>query len=367
MNHSVFFLKQLPFFAFLFIGLFVLLILVFKHRTRTSMVIYYLSFVPLALGVGEFWMWAESALQLSSTHFEGTYTANHWVPDKELGFRLTQGPRQVQSIKRSRSGELIYNTTYSINADGLREVAHNGNEPSVLFFGDSFTFGEGVGDADNLPARFAQISGYSVFNFGVHGYGAHQFLRMLETARAEQMGVRKEHALVVFTLLPTHIDRAAGRAIWDSDGPRYDISSSGLEFRGPFQRSVTERILKKSYIYRLLVEPMLSETRDRRRLLAIIETASRIVERQYGTKMLVIVWDMGLNAPNSNEIARTAWIRDNLMKSGIPNIPVSQIKPQLQGADYYIPGDGHPNPAAYAAVAEAIFKYFSNTGNLKDH
>jgi hypothetical protein len=366
MNHSMFLFKQLPFFAFLFIGLFVLLILLFKYRTRTSMTIYYFSFVPLALGLGEFWMWAESTLQLSSTYFEGSYTANHLVPDKELGFRLTQGPRQVQSMKRSRSGELIYDVTYGINADGLREVAHNGSGPSAFFFGDSFTFGEGVGDADNLPARFAQISGYSAFNFGVHGYGAHQFLRMLEVARAEQMGVRREHALVVFTLLPTHIDRAAGRALWDPDGPLYQISSAGLEFRGPFQRSVSERILKKSYIYRLLIDPMLSETRDRQRLLAILEMASKIVERRYGTDMLVVVWDMGLQAPRSTEIARAEWLRENLTKSGIPNISVSQIKPQIQGADY-IPGDGHPGPAAYLAVAEAILNYCNSVDCLKHH
>jgi len=76
---------------------------------------------------------------------------------------------------------------------------------------------------------------------------------------------------------------------------------------------------------------------------------------------------MGLHAPHSKELARAEWIRDNLKSSGIPYIPVSQIKPQLQGADYYIPGDGHPSPAAYAAVAAAILKYCNDMFCLKHH
>jgi len=305
-------------------------------------------------------------LDLRKFNYEGNYAINHTRVDQELGGALSFGPRQAHSIKRSPGGEsLIYDVTYTINALGLRDVPHNGAGPPAFFFGDSFTFGEGVGDTDTLPARFAQMSGFSVFNFGVHGYGVHQFLRMLEISRVEELGIRKEHPLVVFTLLPTHVDRGAG-SFWDPGGPLYEISSTGINFRGSFlsHRGITDRILNKSYIYKRIL-PILLETKNRSRLLAMVERANEIVKHRYGTDMLVVVWDTGLYEPTKYDVARATWIRDSLAKSGIASISVSQIVPKLQGADYYIAGDGHPNPVAYAAVAEAIFRFCNDTNCLK--
>jgi hypothetical protein len=354
------FVKQLPFFGFLFFALFVLsMIIFFKYRTRISLILYYLGFVTLALGLGEIWIWAGATLERTSTFFEGSYTRNHFIWDQDLGYRLAPGPRRAQSTKRFRSGELIYSVTYTINALGLREVASNDAGPAVLFFGDSFTFGEGVSDADTLPAQFARLSGYSVFNLGVHGYGPHQFLRMLEVGRAEQIGIQKDRAVVIFTLLPSHVERVAGRSTWDQDGPLYQITSAGLSFRGSFhsQSSIANRILEKSYVYKL-IESMFSETGDRQRLLAILEKANEIVKHRYGSDMLVITWDEGSLRGSQTNADRAAWIRDNLAKSGIANLTVSQITPQLGEAGYYLAGDGHPSPAAYAALAEALAKYF---------
>src|ERR1700748_241350 len=122
MNPFPFFVRQLPFFGFLFAGSFVLSILIFKFRTRTSLALYYLSFATLAFGLSEFWMWADASVDRSREYFVGGYPANHIIPDKELGFGLAPGPRQVHSVNRSRSGELIYDVSYGINAFGLREV-----------------------------------------------------------------------------------------------------------------------------------------------------------------------------------------------------------------------------------------------------
>lgn len=352
MNESdYFFLKQLPFFGFLFIGLFIASMLVFKYRARTSLAIYYIGFVALALGLGEVWFWFAETRERASTFIEGSYTNNHMSPDKDLGFALTAGPRRVESIKRSRDGKIIYNATYGIDARGLRMVTPIGTGPAAFFFGDSFTFGEGVDDTDTLPSQFAKLSHASAFNFGVHGYGPHQFLRMLEVAKPEQLGIREEGAFVVFSLLPTHVDRAAGRAMWDPDGPYYGLSSAGVEFSGPFKRGIAERIGNKSYIYKL-IHPLLAETQNRMRVLAILEQARKIIKARYGTRMLVVIWDN--RAHERHELARAAWMRTALTEASIANLSVSQMTPPLRDPTYYIPGDGHPNAAAYAALAKAI-------------
>lgn len=346
-----FFLKQLPFFGIFFIAVFIASVFIFKRRARTSLAMYYLGFVALALGIGEVWLWFSETRAITSTHIEGSYTNNHMSPDKELGFVLTPGPRRAESIKRSRDGNLIYHATYGVDAHGLRVATPNGAGPTVFFFGDSFTFGEGVDDADTLPAQFAKMSGSTVFNFGVHGYGPHQFLRMLEIERPKRLGVREENAFVVFSLLLTHVDRAAGRAIWDPDGPHYELSPSGPEYSGPFKRGIIERIANKSYIYKL-VHPLLVETHDRMRVSAILEKASKIVKARYGTRMLVVIWDSGDR--ERQELARAEWMRSALTRAGIASISTSQMTPPLRDPLYYIAGDGHPSLSAYAVVAKAI-------------
>lgn len=352
MNESVyFFMKQLPFYGFLLIGLFVVSIFVFKRGERASFAIYYIGFVALALGLGEVWLWFSETRDRLSTYIEGSYTTNHMTPDKDLGFVLTTGPRRAESIKRSRDGEIIYNVTYGVDVRGLRVVTPNGSGPTALFFGDSFTFGEGVDDADTLPAQFAKLSNFSTFNFGVHGYGPHQFLRMLEIGKPEQLGIREENVFVVFSLLLTHVDRAAGRAMWDPDGPHYKLSPAGLEFSGPFKRGVIERIENKSYIYKL-IQPLLMETHDSKRVLAILEQASKIVKARYGTTMLVVIWDS--IERHRHDADRAAWLRSALTNSGIAILSVSQMVPPLRGPKYFIARDGHPNGAAYAALAKAI-------------
>jgi hypothetical protein len=353
---------RLPLLGVLFCGAFVLLMIDFTYRERISMAIYYFGFVVFAFGLGEFYLWDSGGR--AEAHFEGAYKANYFIADDELGYGLTPWKRRVSSIKRSdKDGGLIYNVTYQINALGFRDAVHNGEASPVFFFGDSFTFGEGVDDDDTLPAQFSKIAGRTVFNFGVHGYGPHQFLRMLEVDRPEKLGVTDKPALVIYTLLADHVDRAAGRASWDREGPLYELSPAGLVYRGSFRshRPIAERVLDRSYVYRL-IGPMLSETRDRRRVLAIIERANQLVKERYGTDLLVVVWDAGMTPRSQIEKARMAWLADGLSKAGIAHFSVSEIAPPLQGPPYYIAGDGHPNRTAYAAVAKAIVAHCSKIG-----
>ena len=173
------FAKQLPFFGFLFFVSFVVSTTIFvKYRTRrprTSLILYYLGFVTLALSVGEIWMWAQTTFSLSTASPRPTYASSIFIGDRELGYGLAAGPRQVLATRRLRTGELIYKVTYTINAVGIRQTPQSDAGPPAFFFGDSFTFGEGVDDADSLPAWFAKISGDEVFNLGVPGYGAINF------------------------------------------------------------------------------------------------------------------------------------------------------------------------------------------------
>ena len=84
-----------------------------------------------------------------------------------------------------QSGASIYKAEYTIDSNLLRETLSAETGPTIAFFGDSFTFGEGVNDAETLPQAFADLLGRRerVLNLGFSGYGPHQFLAELQTGR----------------------------------------------------------------------------------------------------------------------------------------------------------------------------------------
>ncbi len=51
----------------------------------------------------------------------------------------------------TKSGVPIYGADYTIDSNFLREVHSVETGSTIVFFGDSFTFGIGVNDADTLP------------------------------------------------------------------------------------------------------------------------------------------------------------------------------------------------------------------------
>jgi lysophospholipase L1-like esterase len=78
-----------------------------------------------------------------------------------------------------------FDVTYEIDADGFKAVPHRGEaEVQVFFFGDSYTFGHGVGNRDtwsNLLAREHFDDRVHIFNAGVNAYGlAQMYGRLLE-------------------------------------------------------------------------------------------------------------------------------------------------------------------------------------------
>ncbi len=148
---------------------------------------------------------------------------SYFQADPDLGYAPAAGVRVRAS--RRHEGETIYDVRYSIDEHGLRVTPGSRREGrAVLFFGGSFTFGEGVDDEDALPARFASWMGGDtrIVNAGFHGYGPHQMLRALETHRLDPLvpdGVEQ----VVYQGIDGHVMRVAGRAIWDLTGPRYEV------------------------------------------------------------------------------------------------------------------------------------------------
>ena len=95
--------------------------------------------------------------------------------DPELVYQLRPGEYDAKSwvVPLPRSHVLV-------DPNGCRHVPFVGTGRSVLFLGDSVTFGFGVNDDEALPAQFARLTGARVFNCAVPGYGLDQYARNAE-------------------------------------------------------------------------------------------------------------------------------------------------------------------------------------------
>ena len=98
--------------------------------------------------------------------------------------------------------------TLSSNSRGLRGTREYAREKTpgvarIVVLGDSFTFGEDVGDGEAWPRRLEEIlPGTEVLNLGVHGYGHDQMLLYLK-----EEGLKYHPDVVVVGFLPDDMER----------------------------------------------------------------------------------------------------------------------------------------------------------------
>jgi hypothetical protein len=368
-----------PFVILFLAGFLLLLILARFRRGATRVVAYNLAFIALAFGLFEAWLQVEDwvaarrAALTPTAHTvsagpdnkrEGTYLDRFLTDDPELGYRIVPADRRTQSVLKRADGSVIYDVGYSVDRNGMRVIG-GGAPPSVWFFGDSFTFGEGVEDFETLPAAYTRLSGRQAVNLGVPGYGPHQVLRMIETDRPAAIGLAPP-TVAVLTLLTGHIERAAGRSPWDTHGPHYEVENGRAVYRGPYvpppkdaappRPSRIERLLASWRTWQRVAASLRARTveaghsADRDRLTAIVLEASRQLRERYHIEMVVVLWD----PIPSNSPADAAWIVERLEAEGVPLLQVSRDLPALADAKFYIDGDGHPRGAAYDQVAAAL-------------
>jgi hypothetical protein len=285
--------------------------------------------------------------------------------DPDLGY--APRPGQVRVIAPG--------ITYTIGRDGLRSSGvrdHADDAAGILFFVDSFTFGEGVADDEAYPYRVgAELgSSYKVFNLAYIGYGPHQMLSMLETGLvARVVDRRPSHAF--YLVLEDHVERAAGRRFWDVHGPRY-VLDQGRPFRvGNFDDpwEPGQSLLGASYLARRIAMGVRDSRPDERfdRALqlfsAIVAESARKLETFYpGIEVHLLFW----SAFSEHSQA----IRNALIESGGTVHDVVDVFGEFEHREEYagFAGHGstspirfqlnatdlHPNPWAHAMLADYV-------------
>jgi hypothetical protein len=109
--------------------------------------------------------------------------------------------------------------------DGLRPTDNAPGVP-ILAVGDSYTYGEEVGDNQTWPALLEQRSGRRVLNGGVSGFGFDQ-----SVLRAEQLAPARRPSAIVVGFIADDIRRTEMRRQWGAEKPYFDFEGKGLVLR----------------------------------------------------------------------------------------------------------------------------------------
>jgi hypothetical protein len=335
----------------------------------------------MAFGLSELYLWKITPEKTN------TYCCNdsYMIRDDHFGMVPRKGYKATH-IKMINSVP-IYKTIYTIDANGLRiappyEVRNALG--SVLFFGCSFTIGEGVGDNEAMPYVTGLLTNgrYAVYNFGFHGYGPQQMLAALEGGTANAI-VSVPPKYIIYQAIPYHIQRVSGLMSWFPHAPRYLETDNGrVTAQGHFDTvtdetrysrveqfwrtggligSVVSATLRKSFVYNRLVSPFrdLSEE-DVQLFLAIIaqsrDTAALLYPR---SEFHVMLWD---NMFRQRDFLRfLPRVLDGLRKLDIHVHLLSDIIPDYEGhtpnTKYELHAqDSHPNAFTHRLIATYVAK-----------
>ncbi|MBZ5705514.1 MAG: hypothetical protein LAN63_09175 [Acidobacteriia bacterium] len=293
-----------------------------------------------------------------------TVSGGYYVLDDVLG-TVPARPTQAHATEFDR-GKLIYDVTYTIGSNGLRIAPPpnaSGLAGSILFFGCSFTFGEGVQDDETMPYQVGiQSSGrYQIYNFAFHGYGPEHMLAAIESGKVHQV-VETPPRYAIYQVLPDHVARVAGKIPYGKHNPRYQLDADGtVHLHGHFDdgekppsvlKAKLEWQLRKAAIYQMLkgLEPPTDEN-DIRLLLATIRRSRDLLVAEYpGIEFHVILWP---KSPGEETIYRE--LQEGFRRMNIPGYLVENIFPDYDTGKYWLdPDDRHPNALANRLLAKYV-------------
>ena len=351
--------------AVLFSGTFVF------RRDALRIISFNVACACLALTILEAYLWMAPALQTQHVH---TYSEGYRRTDDILG-----GAPQKGFTARStrRIGEkLLYDVTYSIDSDGLRKAPPDrgdGIEGCVLFFGGSFTFGEGVNDDEAMPYVVGvETDGkYRTYNFGFHGYGPHHMLSALQHNLVDRI-VDCDPTHVIYQALPHHVARAAGLVPFHKHAPRYRLAPNGrVVFHGHFDDEeavhhgevsyvlkdlwrLTATQFSKSSIYKKISDRYRKPNdRDVELYLQIVHAAREFTRTQYPrSEFHILLWEDLLEGQHLFEKVHEGLKKMDMRIHGVPEILSGYRNDSTMYA--LAPEDRHPNPLAHRLIAEHV-------------
>ncbi len=291
------------------------------------------------------------------------------IPDPLLGYAPRPGVR-ARIIWR-RFGRTIYDAHYGIDPRGHRLTvgSNDHSATSVVFVGDSYTFGDGLNDTQALPARFSQTTGFAlkVTNAAFSGYGTNQVLRLVDSGRLIP-DLKSGPRLIIYSASDQQLGRIDDRAwVHRAGTPRFVLEEGRLRDAGVFEPGwlgTSVALASRSAIVAGLRDLALAapSPASARLFGAMVAAARDAAKLRYGADFLVLLWDEpawqdGGDVGRARQ--RTAAVQAmaaEMQARGVPYLRVSALIPDYtsQMSSYVLSGSGHPSAALNQRLARAL-------------
>lgn len=311
----------------------------------------------LLLVEGGFYLLNRSRPASNLFRYAVTYSEPLVELDDFTGYKLRPN---LRVLARQTGGErVIYEVLYEVDEYGRRVTPVDnpaGRTNFILFFGGSFTFGDGVAGHQTLPAQVGRLApAYMPYNYGVPGYGTQQVMARLQIIEPERE-VPEAQGMAVYSFICPHIDRVIGSLVVQNNSgtymPYYTLDANdNLVRRGTLASgrpvaSVVYAVLDISQIpkYFNLTIPRHNNSHYHLTARIIQETARSFAQKFNNRPFYVLLF------PGSGQCASA--LIPHLDEQGISYLDYSGLF-NGAGPDLYLP-DGHPTARAYRLVAEAL-------------
>ena len=262
-----------------------------------------------------------------------------------------------------QDGSPIYDVVYSVDPFSRRVTPvsdPHSRDKFLLFFGCSFTYGEGLPDDQTFPYYVARAAAsYMPYNYAFHGHSPAELLVKMETGTLPRE-VPEAEGTLIYLLIDAQFHRVVGSmrfvSTWGKNRPYYTLDTNGRPLhRGDFTsgRPRLTRFyswLARSRLLSALDVDLPPRIMDRHiRLMAeIFGEAKRLYQLQFPRGEFVVVL-----YPGSRDGLRLAPL---LERMGISVVDYSTLFDPWQPANIIAPLERHPSALACQTLAQEVVR-----------
>lgn len=258
--------------------------------------------------------------------------------------------------KRLPDGTSVCDVRVTIAKNGLRETKAATAGAATVFFGDSFTFGDCVGDADTLPQSYADLRKRAepVVNLGFSGWSPAQNLAVLQNGLYRDLLDKPKRFVLVTAAF--HIERTSCKAAYVRAAPRYVLDDT-LHAAGSCRRPVRDALMgvfERSAAFRRLVYPlfMRASAHDVATYVAVVDAFVKEARRAYDAPVTILYLPSG-DGYLAGSGYTEAQLEAALAGTGA-DLVVDHLPTIANPALYVIAHDGHPTGLANRARAAEL-------------
>ncbi len=390
-----------------FAGVFLLWFLIFlwigfsADKSYLKIPAFIITAIFLFISISEIYYWKakKTEIQYSKT---STVSSSLTPSFKIIGNKYENVPHQIYGyspLKNSKrkvaaymGDQMIYDITYTIDENGLRisPEPKKKDAPAIIFFGDSFTYGESVSDDETMPYVTGILTNreYAIYNFGISGHGPQLMLAQIEHGIVDSVVKKHKPQLVIYQFIDDNIIRLKGMRSWLRNGPQYVMNINGEIVSSPTKKFLLKMHakLKQSYLYDALYGRIsdvkihtytqflthlikeddygwgTGEDKIDMKLIktfaGVVDKSRNLLESKYpGIQFHVIYWNESASYKNDNlgNIIITELRKKEITVHRMTDILPGSFKYDNKNP-FLVPYDGHPTPLAHKIIANYVVK-----------